>query len=297
MSAVTTEITSAGRFTPAASYQKFAYACAGLLLVSGVFHGIVFLIDGGSWEGPVSWRKPIVFGLSFGITLLTVSWIVGLMRMRRATGWVVLGTLAVASVLEVFLITMQRWRGVPSHFNESTPFDSAVFSAMGLLVTFVAVITVLITVRSFWPMDAPASLAWAIRIGLVLLLASQAVGVQMIAEGGNTYGAAGALKVPHAFTLHALQVLPALALLLVVAEFTERQRLEIVALGGIGYAALIGSTMVQTYAGLAPLELTILASSLASAGLVILAVCVLLALRGVAHHLHPPAGELPSPAG
>jgi hypothetical protein len=297
MSAVTTEITSAGRFTPAASYQKFAYACAGLLLVSGVFHGIVFLIDGGSWEGPVSWRKPIVFGLSFGITLLTVSWIVGLMRMRRTTGWVVLGTLAVASVLEVFLITMQRWRGVPSHFNESTPFDSAVFSAMGLLVTFVAVITVLITVRSFWPMDAPASLAWAIRIGLVLLLASQAVGVQMIAEGGNTYGAAGALKVPHAFTLHALQVLPALALLLVVAEFTERQRLEIVALGGIGYAALIASTMVQTYAGLAPLELSILASSLASAGLVILAVCVLLTVRGVAHHLHPPAGELPSPAG
>jgi hypothetical protein len=288
MSAVTNEITSAGRFTPAASYQKFAYTCAGLLLASGVFHGIVFLIDGGSWEGPVSWRKPIVFGLSFGITLLTVSWIVGLMRMRRTTGWVVLGILAVSSVLEVVLITMQRWRGVPSHFNESTPFNSAVFSLMGLLVTFVAVTTVLITVRSFWPMDAPASLAWAIRTGLVLLLASQAVGVQMIAEGGNTFGTAGALKVPHAFTLHALQVLPALALLLVVAEFTERQRLEIVALGGIGYAALIASTMVQTYAGLAPLELTILASSLASAGLVILAVCVGLTFRGVAHHLHPP---------
>jgi hypothetical protein len=297
MSAVTNEITSAGRFTPAASYQKFAYACAALLLASGVFHGIVFLIDGGSWEGPVSWRKPIVFGLSFGITLLTVSWIVGLMRMRRATGWVVLGILAVASVLEVVLITMQRWRGVPSHFNESTPFNSAVFSLMGLLVTFVAVTAVLITVRSFWPMDAPASLAWAIRIGLVLLLSSQAVGVQMIAEGGNTFGTAGALKVPHAFTLHALQVLPALALLLVVAEFTERQRVEIVALGGVGYAALIASTMVQAYAGLAPLELSILASSLAAAGLVILAVCVLLTLRGVAHHLHPPAGHAPSPAG
>jgi hypothetical protein len=297
MSAVTTEITSAGRFTPAASYQKFAYACAGLLLASGIFHGIVFLIDGGSWEGPVSWRKPIVFGLSFGITLLTVSWIVGLMRMRRTTGWVVLGVLSVASVLEVFLISMQRWRGVPSHFNESTAFDSAVFSMMGLLVTFVAVTTVVITIRSFWPMDAPASLAWAIRTGLVLLLVSQAVGVQMIAEGGNTFGTAGALKVPHAFTLHALQVLPALALLLVVAEFTERQRLEIIALGGIGYAALIASTMVQTYAGLAPLELSILASSLASSGLVILAVCVGLTVRGVAHHIHPPAGHLPSPAG
>ena len=30
----------------------------------------------------------------------------------------------------------------------------------------------------------------------MLMLVSQAVGVQMIAEGGNTFGAAGALKVP-----------------------------------------------------------------------------------------------------
>ena len=78
MSAVTNEILRAGRFTPATSYQKFAYACAALLLASGVFHGFVFLFDGGAWEGPVSWRKPIVFGLTFRIRIspaiqLTVS--------------------------------------------------------------------------------------------------------------------------------------------------------------------------------------------------------------------------------
>jgi hypothetical protein len=298
MSAVTNEILHAGRFTPAASYQKFAYACAALLLASGVFHGFVFLIDGGSWEGPVSWRKPIVFGLSFGIMLMTVGWIVGLMRMRNTTGWIVMGVLSVTSVVEVFLITMQRWRGVASHFNESTAFDATVFSLMGSLVTLVALTTILITIRAFWPMDAPASLAWAIRIGLVLLLVSQAVGAQMIAEGGNTFGAAGALKVPHAFTLHALQVLPALALLLVIAEFTEGQRLELVALAGVGYGLLIGSTMVQAYAGLAPLEPSNLATSLAASGLVVLAVCLGITLRGVAHHMHPPTRprHLPGPA-
>jgi hypothetical protein len=296
MSAVTNEILHAGRFTPATSYQKFGYACAALLLASGVFHGFVFLVDGGSWEGPVSWRKPIVFGLSFGIVLMTVSWIAGLMRMRKVTGWIVIGVLSVASVAEVFLITMQRWRGVASHFNESTPFNATVFSLMGALVTLVALATIFVTIRSFWPMEAPASLAWAIRIGLALMLVSQAVGVQMIAEGGNTFGAAGALKLPHAFTLHAVQVLPALALLLVIAEFTESQRLELVALGGVGYGLLIGSTMVQAYAGLAPLEPSTLASSLAASGLVVLAVCVGITLRGVAHHLHPPAGPRHLPA-
>ena len=297
MSAVTNEITRAGRFTPVASHQRFAYACAGLLFLSGVFHGVVFLVDGGPWEGPVSWRKPIVFGLSFGITLATIAWIVGFLRMRKATGWVILGTLSVASVLEVFLITMQRWRGVPSHFNESTAFNSAVFSSMGLLVSLVALMAIVVTLRSFGHIDAPASLAWAIRLGLVLLLVSQVVGVQMIAEGGNTFGAAGALKVPHAFTLHALQVLPALALLLVVAEYTERQRLEIVALGGVGYGALIASAMVQTYAGLAPTALGTLATALAASGLVVLAVCLGITVRGIAHHIHPPTGHLPSPAG
>jgi hypothetical protein len=297
MSAVTNEILRAGRFTPAASYQKFAYACAALLLASGVFHGFVFLIDGGSWEGPVSWRKPIVFGLSFGIVLATVSWIVGLMRTRKITGWIVMGVLSVASVGEVFLVTMQRWRGVASHFNESTPFNTTVFNLMGFLVMLVALTTIFVTIRSFWPMEAPASLAWAIRLGLVLMLVSQAVGVQMITEGGNTFGAAGALKVPHAFTLHAVQVLPALALLLVIAEFTERQRLEIVALGGIGYGLLIGSTMVQAYAGLAPLEPSNLATSLGASGLVVLAVCVGITLRGIAHHVHPPTHprHLPGP--
>ena len=78
MTDVTDEIQRAGRFAEIASYQRFAYACAALLLVSGVFHGFVFLVDGGSWEGPVSWRKPIVFGLSFGVTLATLTWIVGL---------------------------------------------------------------------------------------------------------------------------------------------------------------------------------------------------------------------------
>jgi hypothetical protein len=297
MSAFTNEIKSAGRFNEVASYQKFAYACAALLLASGVFHGFVYLVDGGPWEGPVSWRKPITFGLSFGILLATLTWITGLMRMRKSTGWVVMGVLSVASVLEVFLITMQRWRGVPSHFNESTAFNETVFSLMGSLVSLIALMTIVLTVRSFAHMDAPASLAWAIRAGLVLVLVSQAVGVQMIAEGGNTFGAAGALKVPHAFTLHALQVLPAMALILVIAEFTERQRLEIVALGAIGYGGLIASTMVQTYAGLAPLSLGTLATALAVSGLTVLVVCAIVTIRGVLHHVHPPTRprHLPGP--
>jgi hypothetical protein len=256
--------------------------CAGVLMLSGVFHGAVYLVDGGDWQGPLSWRKPVVFGLSFGITLLTVTWLMGFLRPRQRSGWVTVGLFSVASLGEVFLISMQTWRGVASHFNEETSFDGLVFSLMGTLVTVIAVLSVVITVWAFLRLDAPPSLALAIRLGLVLMLVSQAVGVQMIVGGGNTFGAAGALKLPHAFTLHAVQVLPALALVMLASRHEEHRSVRVVALGAMGYGLIIASTMVQTYAGRSPVDLTIGATALASAGLVVLAVAAVLALRGLA---------------
>jgi hypothetical protein len=50
------------------AYQRFLYGVAALLMVSAIVHAAVWLADGGAWEGPVSWRKPILFSFSFGIT-------------------------------------------------------------------------------------------------------------------------------------------------------------------------------------------------------------------------------------
>jgi hypothetical protein len=135
-----------------------------------------------------------MFGLSFGIAVATLTWIVGLLRPCPAAGWAVLGTLSLASVTQVALISMQKWRGVPSHFNDSTPLDCAAFSLMGLMVQLVGVAIVAITVWSFVRIFATARLALAVRAGLVLMLASQAIGSHMIAQGGNTFRAAGAIR-------------------------------------------------------------------------------------------------------
>ena len=275
------DIRRVARFTPTTWYQRFGYVCASLLLLSGLFHLVVFLVDGGGWDGPLSWRKPVVFGLSFGITLATITWLMPFLRTGKVTGWIVVGLFALASLGEVFLVSMQTWRGVASHFNESTSFDGAVFSFMGMLVSLLALLTVYVTIRSFFRMDAPAPLALAIRLGLVLMLVSQAVGAQMIAEDGNTFGTAGALKVPHAVTLHAVQVLPALAILLLVSTTTERHRLRIVTLGAVGYAVLIASTMLQTYDGRAPLDLSPLTSTIALIGIALLLTAGVITLRGL----------------
>ena len=289
MKSLFADVARTGRFTPVEPYQRFAYWCAALLVLSGIFHLGVYVVDGGPWEGPLSWRKPIVFGLSFGITLATLSWIMTFIRPRRRWGWVLPGVFSVASLLEVFLISMQTWRGVASHFNEETTFDGLVFSAMGMLVAIVALLTAVIAVWALVSLDAPTSLALAIRLGLLLMLVSQAVGVQMIVEGGNTFGAEGALKVPHAFALHVAQVLPALAILLLVSDSTEQRRTRIVSMAALGYGLVIASAGLQAYAGRPPMDLDVTTTALALVGLALMLVSALLALRELASRPALPA--------
>jgi hypothetical protein len=266
-----------------AGYQTFLYGAAVLLLASGVAHTVVFLVDGGSWHGPLSWRKPILFGFSFGITVLSVAWVLSFLPRRRRLGWLLAGVLGVTSVAEVFLITMQRWRGVPSHFNEATTFDTAVFRTMGGLVAVAGLVIATVTVWSFRSLRATPSMAWAIRVGLVLLVASQLLGGAIIANGlakadaeavaaGSTFGAAGGIKVPHAVSLHAVQLLPALAWLLGFTAWAERRRAQVVLVAAAGYLGLFLVTVIQTFSGVPTLEL--------DAGVAVLLAASALALAG-----------------
>jgi len=53
--------------------QRFAYLTGGVLIVAGVAHGAAWLVAGGAWQGPVSFRKPATFDLSFGLTTITLA--------------------------------------------------------------------------------------------------------------------------------------------------------------------------------------------------------------------------------
>ncbi|MGH9053776.1 MAG: hypothetical protein ACRDWX_12305 [Acidimicrobiia bacterium] len=150
---------------------------------------------------------------------------------------------------------MQQWRRVASHFNRVTAFDETVFALMGVSIIFVALVIVAVTGWSFLSLEAPLSLAWAIRIGLLFLLLSQTVGGAMIDNDSNTFGAAGAAKVPHALTLHAVQVLPALAWVLGFADLDERTRLRVVGVGALGYGSISAVAMLQAFGGRATFDL------------------------------------------
>ena len=56
--------------TRLSSAERAGYAAGALLVGSGVVHMAILLGTGGSWEGPLSFRKPVTFGLSFAFPWL-----------------------------------------------------------------------------------------------------------------------------------------------------------------------------------------------------------------------------------
>jgi hypothetical protein len=272
---------------------RFAYRVGGVLILVGLAHLAAWLVVGGAWLGPVSFRKPTTFGISFGLTTATLAWITGRLRIADRTRWLLLGPLAAVDTYEVAWVATQRWRGVASHFNFATSLDYSLFLLGAAAITVTVTVIVALTVLSFMCLEAAPSMALAARAGLLILLVAQGVGGWMIGhgvgpasdgvtQGLTTFGAAGVMKVPHAVAMHAIQVLPGLAWLLGFAAVGERRRLGLVWAATTGYGALVAVSLAQTAAGLAPLDLGGATAILSLLGLLLLGVAfgaALLALR------------------
>lgn len=225
------------------------------------------------------WLKPWKFAVSFAIYALTIAWMLTLVRrgarVARAAGSVI----AVVLGVELALIAMQAARGVPSHFNDQTPFDQLVFQVMGsaIMLAWAAnllLALVLLGERTLGPVLS-TGLGWGLGVGLFGMLigpvmidpmnewVQQAVGsYETPLGGGHTVGAAdggpglpvtnwsvdaGDLRVPHFVGLHALQVLPLGALLLArrATELTDEQKAALVGVAGGAYLGVVGLLLWQ----------------------------------------------------
>jgi|SRR5262245_5556355 len=201
--------------------ERIAFGVGAALLVSGVAHLIILFVSGTSWYGPISWRKPATFGLSFGVTLITVTWIVSYLELQQRSRALSIGALTLASAWETALVTLQAWRHVPSHFNFETAFDAVVARALAA-GGFVLVATIVaLTIAAFRkrPRGSPGFVL-AVRAGFLSLLAAQVVGAVMIAIGmrqvfngdvEGAYATSSVLKWAHGVLMHGILILPALA--------------------------------------------------------------------------------------
>lgn len=235
--------------------ERLCRATGALLVLSGLLHLLVFAVDGGPWDGPVSWRKPVTFGLSFGLTLIAVTWVTSYVRMEARRRSVLLVVFAADCVLEVGGITLQAWRRVPSHLDMETGFDAAVSMMLAVGGGILVVVLTAFAVASFRRRPSgPVGMPLAVRSGFAILLVALASGAAMIARGvvltrtGHqeaAYHSTAPLKPLHGVSLHAVLVLPALAWLLSRTGWGEETRQRIVWAAVGLYAAAVVGTGVQ----------------------------------------------------
>jgi hypothetical protein len=218
-------------------------------------------------------------------------WVTHVVPMTARARNVLLGVFTVTCVVETALVSAQAWRGVPSHFDFETPFDTAVSMALAAGGFAIVVTTVGMTLSVFRATRLEsAAMRLALRFGFVTLLVALAVGAAMIAAGSVAargsdpsvaYETAGFLKPAHAVTMHAILVIPALAWLLKFTHWGDNRQLNVVRLGILGYSLLSIMIIAESATRTSPFAAPPLAMAISGLGILVLATAGTLGVVGV----------------
>jgi hypothetical protein len=162
-------------------------------------------------------------------------------------------------VLEVVVISVQAWRGVPSHFNTTTPVNAA-FAFSAAAGGAVIIVTTLALLRAaFRPAAAAPGQRLAVQVGLGSLLVGLVIGAIMIAIGtaeartvslDAAYDAAVVLVPAHAAAIQGILVLPILARLTGFTTWPSSTRTRVTALGCAGYLVCAGTIVLESFLGI-----------------------------------------------
>jgi len=261
-----------------------------VLFASGLLHLFALLATGSDWSGPLSLRKPALFGISAGVTVWSLVWVVKQLVPRIHDNRLAF-SLAGGLLIEVGLITVQQWRGVASHFNRSTPIDAAIESIMLSVVLAVTAGIAWLCWRARWlhPMDNAQAIA--IRAGLWLLLISCGIGLGITIAGvwnlaagrsPEIWGSAGALKYPHGAVLHSLQTLPFLAMLMRKVRVHHSALLMKSAVAA--HMLFLGHAIWQTCHGRSRMDLDFTSGLCVSASIALMLIPVVAVIRQLVIH-------------
>jgi hypothetical protein len=241
--------------------------------------GIALLVDPRHIAGAPAWMKPAKFAASIAIYTLTLAWVFSYLREWVKTRTIVSWITFITMILEIVIIDVQAWRGTTSHFNVSTMVNGVLFSIMGLAIVVQTLSTIAVTVALWRSNFSDRALGWAFRFGIVITIAgamsgglmtrpttaqldAARAGSRMTVSGAHTVGAPdggpglpgtgwstehGDLRVAHFIGLHALQVLPLMALAFIRRGWDEVRRVRLVWTSAASYAALFALLMWQAF--------------------------------------------------
>jgi hypothetical protein len=248
-----------------------ALTAAGLLMLATFVFALAGLaVDPRTITGMPAWMKPAKFAISTAIFMLTLAWIFTYLptwvKLRRIAG----RATAALLVLEVAIISVQAWRGTTSHFNVGTPLDGALFTVMGTAIAVQTALSIAVAIAVWRQPFVNRPLGWALRLGMIISILGASTGGLMVAptsaqiaearvthqlpiSGAHTVGAPdggpgltgvgwsrehGDLRVPHFLGLHAVQLLPLLALVAARRRWPEPTRVHLTFVMAASYFSL-----------------------------------------------------------
>jgi len=230
--------------------------------------------------GAPAWLKPAKFAISTAIFMLTMAWMLKQMPgWRRLTRVVGVAT-AFVFLLEIPIIYAQAWRGTTSHFNIGTPLDATLFAVMGSAILLQTLMTAAVAIAMWRERFADRALGWALRLGLAISIVGASTGGLMTRPtaaqleaaavsrptviGAHTVGAPdggpglpgtnwslehGDIRVAHFTGLHAMQVIPLMALWLLRRRVDDVRRVRLVLVAAASYASVFVILLTQALRG------------------------------------------------
>lgn len=245
-------------------------------LLMGLFFVVGLFFDERYIGGAAAWLKPTKFALSVTVYTFTMLWFMSYIettkrwrkRLLKLMGWVLVLTLAA----EWVGIITQVIRGTSSHFNVSSPFNTAIWSLMAVAIMILFIANIVIASLLIFQRFTSPVLAWGLRLGLIITLIGLAEGYLMTSptaqqlaswEAGGKVTLAGAhavgvedggpglpllkwsteggdLRIGHFVGMHALQILPLFAWFISRRRLRLGQQLQLVWIAALAYLALVG---------------------------------------------------------
>ncbi|MGW1144883.1 hypothetical protein ACWD6I_07450 [Streptomyces sp. NPDC002454] len=251
------------------------------VVVSGAFLVtalVGLVVDPREITGQPAWAKPARFAFSFGLFGVTLIWLMSFVRghgrLVRAMSW----TVVVCVAVEGAGGTWAAAEGTTSHFNFTSVVTGTRIVVMlmaSLVLLLIGLVTVFLLLRG---RVEPPALAWALRLGMVVVIVSMVAVYLMVQStpaqeaaadlghgmpyiGAHTVGppdggpgmpvtnfstVGGDWRVPHFVGVHSLQALILLGLLLTLGPriLSPRHRTALV---WIAAALCLGLTGILTW--------------------------------------------------
>ena len=269
-------------FRRAVAWHPALMTVAAVMALCAVVSVVGLLVDPRTVLGAPLWAKPLKFSVSILLYAVTWAWLIAhLPRWRRLAHR--LGTvIAVTLLVEQALILWAAATGTTSHFNVSSPLHVVVWGVMAVSITVLYLCTFVTSAALFFLRLPTPALTVAVRLGAVIALGGIGVAFLMtgptptqltspdgivgahavgVADGGpglpvlgwSTTG--GDYRVAHFVGMHALQLIPLVALALtVLARRVPRLRsdtaqVRVVVIVALAYACGTVLLTLQAAAG------------------------------------------------